>query len=115
MKSENVVCEYDFGWGNFRYVRVVPKRFKLWAAVSVMPACEKRASFEPCHLPSLPQCPYHESGGARCEAESGHQGPHDFTDALFWFGQHRWGLQGPICLTRRGPAMYVYEEGPMQL
>ncbi len=59
---------------------------------------------------ALRQCPYFESGGAQCEAEAGHEGRHDFTDAIFHFMQRRYGeRQGPVCRTRRY-GEYVYED-----
>ncbi len=70
----------------------------------------RTAANTPALTSALKQCPYHDSGGARCEAESGHEGRHDFTDASFAFMQRRYRkVQGPVCHTRRYPE-YIYED-----
>lgn len=80
------------------------------------PTCSAGPVSAVAHVPSLAQCPYHESGGARCELEHHHEGGHAFTDAIFIFLQARYGeLHGPRCRTRRGPSEYIYKEGPMCL
>ncbi len=57
---------------------------------------------------ALRRCPYCDGDGAQCELELGHEGKHDFTDALFSFQQHRYKeRQGPVCHTRRYPEVVI--------
>lgn len=92
-----------------------PEKLPSFSTTRPEPACSPGLATAAPHVPSLRQCPYHESGGARCEREHGHTGGHTFDDAVFAFLQGRWGLQGPICRTRRGPPEYQYLPGPMCL
>ena len=98
-----------------RYIKLIVTTPALSPATTLAPACVTGQVAAYAHAPALPQCRYKDSGGARCEREEGHKEGHHMPDALFMFLQARWGLQGPICHTRRGPPEYIYEEGPMCL
>ncbi len=65
--------------------------------------------------PSLKQCSTRDSRGVPCELEEDHEGNHDCRDALFIYLQAWADYQGPVCRTRRGPAEYIFVEGPLCL